>query len=688
MPLEKGKLIRQLSLVAFLMSLNRPITARDVRECVEGYSEMSDDAFARRFYADRHELLGLGVPLRSTRDDDTGEELYTLDQRSYFLPALDLTDPEISALHTCLALLDGQFAYAEPLRLALQNLALGRENPATDPALASATVRLVGSDYSPEIASKIAKLETAISKRRTITFRYYTIARDEEEERTVNPYTLIWNGGQWYLVGYSHEREDVRVFRLTRVRGDIRFISRRERDFDVPEDFDPSSYRNRAPWQLGSLADEAELWLDPSVAWWVARSFGHAGEITEHADGSATFHTKFDSVRHLSAWICGMGGLVRPLGPARLAEDVRESLEAIAREHEGAAPQLPELAPVVVDEDAATPRRRQSDTPVTAEQFALLQALMADLLASCGDDRYGSLPKQTVMDRYALDDRELQDAISLLSLVNFGAGAYTMYAEIAGDQINVETEPEGEVFRRAARLSPLEAKALLLALDFVGPLVAATASSDIDSVRAKLEDAFGGYERPSIPTERSSDEDQSILGALTTGMREHKLVRIEYYSHNRGELSTREIEGYAVQRLKSHWYVVAWCRKADDVRSFRLDRVKSAELLDASFAPREIDLSHHVADAPLSAVDSPRTAQVWFAPEVARWITEDQHSATRRVDGSAVVQVAAATEQWLIEEILKYRGLATIVAPAELRERVSERAAHLAEAVADAPVVA
>src|SRR2546430_10618492 len=50
---DTDKLIRQLSLVAFLMAERRPITAREVKSNVEGYSEMSDEAFARRFYSDR-----------------------------------------------------------------------------------------------------------------------------------------------------------------------------------------------------------------------------------------------------------------------------------------------------------------------------------------------------------------------------------------------------------------------------------------------------------------------------------------------------------------------------------------------------------------------------------------------------------------------------------------------------------
>ncbi len=123
---DTDKLIRQLSLVAFLMADRRPLTARDVKQNVEGYSEMSDEAFARRFYSDRAELLALGVPLQSQRDEFTGEELYTLRSERYFLPPLQLTDDELAALQTCLYLLEGQFAYAEPFRLALQNLTLGR----------------------------------------------------------------------------------------------------------------------------------------------------------------------------------------------------------------------------------------------------------------------------------------------------------------------------------------------------------------------------------------------------------------------------------------------------------------------------------------------------------------------------------------------------------------------------------
>src|ERR1700675_2287600 len=149
------------------MAERRLLTARDVKSCVEGYSEMSDEAFARRFYSDRAELSALGVPLHSQRDEFTGEELYTLKADAYSLPPLELTDDELAALQTCLYLLEGKFAYAEPLRLALQNLALGRPGFAEAPTDTAMRVEVLDPEYSAEMQGRLGKLEGAISKQRT-----------------------------------------------------------------------------------------------------------------------------------------------------------------------------------------------------------------------------------------------------------------------------------------------------------------------------------------------------------------------------------------------------------------------------------------------------------------------------------------------------------------------------------------
>src|SRR5881398_2900118 len=59
---DTEKLIRQLSLISYLMAERRPVTAMEIRRDVEGYSGMNEDAFARRFYADRVHRPGAREP--------------------------------------------------------------------------------------------------------------------------------------------------------------------------------------------------------------------------------------------------------------------------------------------------------------------------------------------------------------------------------------------------------------------------------------------------------------------------------------------------------------------------------------------------------------------------------------------------------------------------------------------------
>ncbi|MBA2514473.1 MAG: WYL domain-containing protein, partial [Solirubrobacterales bacterium] len=132
---DTEKLIRQLSLISFLMAERRPITATEIRQEVEGYAGMNEDAFARRFYADRAELESLGIELKVDKpvDGHYEAENYTLPPENFYLPAIEFSDSELGALRTALSLLDGEFAYAEPLRLALQQLSWGKPSPLNAP---------------------------------------------------------------------------------------------------------------------------------------------------------------------------------------------------------------------------------------------------------------------------------------------------------------------------------------------------------------------------------------------------------------------------------------------------------------------------------------------------------------------------------------------------------------------------
>src|ERR671926_393709 len=151
------------------------------------------------------------------------------------------------------------FLIAEPLRLALQNLALGRTGFPEAPTQTAVRVDRLDPDYSPELQARLSKLEVAISKQRTVKFLYTTMSIARERERTLNPYALFNDRGAWYVVGRDLDRDAERTFRVSRIRGDITFATRRERDFRVPPDFEIAGYLGRPPWQIGEPEGEARI---------------------------------------------------------------------------------------------------------------------------------------------------------------------------------------------------------------------------------------------------------------------------------------------------------------------------------------------------------------------------------------------------------------------------------------------
>jgi proteasome accessory factor BC len=656
---DTDKLIRQLSLVAFLMAERRPLTARDVKSNVEGYSEMSDEAFARRFYSDRAELIQLGVPLHSQRDEFTGEELYTLRSEQYFLPHLNLEDDELAALQTALFLLDGKFAYAEPLRLALQNLALGRPGFTNAPSETAVQVEVLDRDYSVEMPGRLAKLEGAISKQRTIKFPYYSISRDTLSERTVNPYALLTDNGTWYVVAEDLDDSKRKKFRVSRIRGDIRFATRRERDFRVPTDFDIEEYRGRPPWQIGDLTGEARIEVNGDTAWWVERSYGDTGTFEDGA-----FTTEYSSIPQLASWVLRQDGRAIPAEPDELRREVARALRAVREAHDGTPAALAREVPV--PELDGTSERPAG--PVTPERFAVLQALLAHLLASCGEEREATIPAAELVDRFRIPADELEDHLSLLNLVNFGCGCYTVYAELRGDEVHIDKELYGETFRAAPRLTPLEARAIRLALEYVGPMIAAEAHTPLDRVRLKLEETFGQFELAETPSAQYDTDEEAFVRTFSEAIRDCKLVEVEYQKEGEETWSQRVVEPYSLERELPNWRVHTWDVTRNGERSFRLDRMRSAKLTKQTFEPREGFQPSRLRDA--------RTAKVLYTKQVARWALE--RGARPLADGSAIADVPVGSTEWLESEIFSYRGEAIVLEPDDLRKHIGERAKELA----------
>ncbi len=655
---DADKLIRQLSLVAFLMAERRPLTARDVKSNVEGYSEMSDEAFARRFYSDRAELTALGVPLQSQRDEFTGEELYTLRSEHYFLDRLELDDDELAALQTALYYLEGKFAYAEPFRLALQNLALGRTGFTEPPTDTAERVRVSAPDYSPELAGRLSKLEAAISKQRTVRFGYWSPRRTRPGERVLNPYALRLDDGNWYVIGQDLDRDTVRTFKVSRIRGDIRFATRRERDFRVPPEFDVEEHRVPRPWQIGESVGTARIAVSDDTAWWVERTLSDAGSVDD-----GVFETEFANVDLLAGWVLRQNGRAVVLEPDELRTAVADGLAFLVETHGGDAP----VPAGLKRSDPRQPLPERPVGPVAPERFGVLQALLAQLLAACGEERAAVLDAAELAGRISIPLEELQDHLSLLNLVNFGGGCYAVYAMHDGDVVRVDKELYGDVFRRPPKLTPLEARAIRLAIEYVGPTIAADAHTQLKRVRRKLEETFGRFDLAATPEPRVALDEEALVKVLSDAAEKRRVVEIEYLKEGNESPSMRQVEPYTIERELPVWRVHTWDRTVDAARTFRLDRMRSARLTDERFEPREgFDPSY---------LTNPRVARLHHSPAVARWKLE--RGARALTDGSAIADVPYKTEEWLLSEVLADRGETIVLEPQSLRDVVAKRARRL-----------
>ncbi len=690
---DDDKLVRQLSLIAFLMAQQRPVTADEIHEAVEGYGGMSEQAFLRRFYADRAEIESKGISLAVERpsDDPFQGDLYALPPENYYLPALDFDEAELSALQTCLYLLEGQFAYAEPLRLALQHLTLGRPSPLDDHAARTVSVNLLGGDYSPDVAAHLTKIESAISRRKTVRFTYYSIGRDETADREVDPYSLIYSGGSWYVVGYAHEREDARLFRLSRIKGRVTFKTRAEHDFQPPQELDLSRYRDRAPWQLDDPVGSATIALSPTIAWWVEQMFGTYGDVEIAADGSARFTTPYANGSQLVAWVLSLGAEAEVVDPPEVRTAVVDALRLARARHRGegvvetpappatAEPPAHPSADADDDERPARGSGQSSEPFVPVDRFTRLLALMTRLLAACGESAEAHVPVTELRRELNVSKKTLEEDLGLLNLINFGGGCYALYAQIEDDTVLVQRDAYGDGFARPARLSPLEAKALSWAVEFVRDRLPSEASQALRSADSKIEAAIG-EQRPTVELNRVQVANEAVTEAVSRAIREDRVLEIQYWTESRGTITQRAIEPHLLANARDAWYVDAFCRRAEARRTFRLDRIRSATLTEEHFTRRSgvanpgpyLPFGERGARGTVA-----QTASVWCSPQLARWMVEEHRSQERYADGSALVEIPYASEEWLVKELLKHQGEAVLFEPVALRRVVAERAEHV-----------
>jgi proteasome accessory factor B len=219
--MSRRKTERLLSLVVCLLSTRRYLTAEQIRQAVAGYPEQPE-AFKRMFERDKEELRELGIPLETGPLSPTdGEDIgYRVERQAYELPELRLEPDEAAVLGLAArvwrsAELAGAAAGA---LLKLRAAGIDTDEPGADTD--------VRQGIEPRVATTepaFGPLWQAVRDRRPVTFAYRAAGRSEPQTRELEPWGVVNRHGRWYVAGRDRGRDAVRVFRLSRIEGDVRF---------------------------------------------------------------------------------------------------------------------------------------------------------------------------------------------------------------------------------------------------------------------------------------------------------------------------------------------------------------------------------------------------------------------------------------------------------------------------------
>jgi predicted DNA-binding transcriptional regulator YafY len=303
-------------------------------------------------------------------------------------------------------------------------------------------------------------------------------------------------------------------------------------------------------------------------------------------------------------------------------------------------------------------------------RLSRLLALVPYLLARQG------VPIGEAAREFGISERQLVKDLELL----FVCG---LPGHLPDDLIDADWESghvyvsNADTIARPLRLGVDEAVALLVGLRTLAEVPGLHDRDAIDRAIAKLEQAAGDAAAPGgrVAVEVEGHGRGAILALWHEALARGRRLHLRYHVPARDETTERDVDPMRVVVVDGRPYLEAWCRRADGVRLFRLDRVVDAKLLDV---PAEVP-----PDAPRRDFDEgvfqPSPDDLLVTIDLGpggHWVAEYYPCETTEWLDDDTLRIGLRTPdtRWVERLILRLGGTGTVVDPPDLAERVREMA--------------
>jgi predicted DNA-binding transcriptional regulator YafY len=274
---------------------------------------------------------------------------------------------------------------------------------------------------------------------------------------------------------------------------------------------------------------------------------------------------------------------------------------------------------------------------------------------------------------FGVPERQLRSDLELLwmcGLPGYGPGDL-IDLSFEGDRVRV-TFTAGMV--RPLRLTTDEAVALVVALRTLLELPGLAEREAVSRALAKVSAVAGHAGDRVTPVAVSVDAREEALAVVRDGLERKRALHLHYYVPTRDERTERTVDPMRLLLVDGKWYLEAWCRRAEGVRLFRLDRVDDVVVLEERAAPppqaheRDIDNGVYQPDPGSPAV---RLRLSRSARWVADYYPVDSVAAVDDPPGGLAVTVRTEDLAWARRLVASLGGEALVDEPVGLAAQVA-----------------
>lgn len=629
---------RAITLLDVLVSAPHGLDRNQIRHRVPQYSQASSEAaFERMFERDKDVLRSVGLDLISHRVQHS-EVGFTYRVGAGDLPSLTVGPIDVLLLSHLSTAWQGtsleRYASSAMLKVGAQaGLKMG-ESPGDTPR------------FSDEIG--LVECLEATAEGKGLSFLYGTSAKT----RKISCWGLGLRFGHWYVYGWDRDRRAERIFRLDRMSG-IKILA--ASSFPAPTDFSMQEALSRVGF--------AELPLVASLPLNHAESSEDLTELPSYSPLESAERAVLNGETHELTEQQLASANVDRVQQSLVVEAERSLRTALYRTDEETPGTLPQG---LVWKPVSAQRERE-----TASQQLTRTFIMLSLISS-----RGGMALSDLAGYFDLTPSKIRSSLDAVAAsVTFGALFITIDSD---DWVTVDGKIE---MTGGAPLTPVETATLLLAINL-------NHSSEqqlmLDSLAIKLSESSVQTQhfshRFSVYSNDTADVFQEAIASKVP-------LELTYSSYH--GVSQRTVEPFSLVNRDGPRYLRAWCRSAQDIRHFRLDRIGAVHALtDDTFQSDPVDNT----DSSLHSwrhqlVNQPHREATLLVPAhlpatqraKTQWILEQYASHIAQQAGNHFYKLPVVNEMWLFELIISLGGCAQLLLPCDVRRRFQLKLAGIEE---------